>query len=74
MTLAAIKIVLIRKFMKDRADIPPVDGHAASGFFPGSFLSLTLHNCFMHMYRNKNTYIIVVIIVVVVIVYDTGRY
>ena len=39
MTLAAIEIVLIRKFMKVKADIPPVDGHAASDFFSGSFLS-----------------------------------
>ena len=39
MTLAAIEIVLIRKFMKVKADIPPVGGHAASGFFSGSFLS-----------------------------------
>ena len=38
-TLAAIEIVLIRKFMKVKADIPPVEGQAALDFFSGSFLS-----------------------------------
>ena len=59
--------------MKVRADIPPVEGHAALDFFSGSFLSWTLYRRFICI-GTKKTYIIVVIIVVVVIVYDTSRY
>ena len=54
MTLAAIEIVLIRKFMKVKADIPPVDGHAASDFFSGSFLSYTLYRRFVRL-RNSSS-------------------
>jgi hypothetical protein len=32
-------MIIIRKFMKVKADIPLVEGHAASDFFLGSFLS-----------------------------------
>jgi hypothetical protein len=39
MPLAANEMILVRKFMKVKADIPLVEGHAASGFFSGSFLS-----------------------------------
>ena len=52
MTLAAIKIVLIRKFMKERADIPPVDWHAAPKIFFGLF-SLMNFVSLLYMYRNK---------------------
>ena len=52
MTLAAIKIVLIRRFMKVRVDIPPVEGHEAPDFF---FLALFSHElCIVALYVKKN--------------------
>ena len=39
MKLVLIEMEFIRKFMKVKADISPVAGHAASDFFLSSFLS-----------------------------------
>ena len=52
MTLAAIKIVLIRRFMKVRVDIPPVEGHEAPDFFFWLF-SLMNFVSLLYMYSNK---------------------
>ena len=73
MTLAAIKIVLIRRFMKVRVDIPPVEGHEAPDFFFWLF-SLMNFVSLLYMYSNKKKTYIIVVIVVVLIFYDTSRY